>query len=199
MGNRTHDLLACSAMPQPTARPRAPLYRVGFNIPSELYNSASFFRWFTALLFSPASPFIYTPMSYWQSYSPRLTRRVLTLKICTVSEVGVNLLEKTYKSYETHVFVASYCSPLERCSVYLRGINRLLVINPTSTVPPLTRSNLFSWVDNSMLFLGLRWHLWVFQILPGLRIPFYLDVSTIPADVTTLPLNVENRLPSDAA
>jgi len=28
IGNRTHDLLACSAMPQPTAPPRAPKYGI---------------------------------------------------------------------------------------------------------------------------------------------------------------------------
>jgi len=33
----------------------------------------------------------------------------------------------------------------------------------------------------------------------GLKIPLYLDISTIQADATTLPRNVENGLPTDAA
>jgi hypothetical protein len=94
------------------------LYTVGFSIQSELYNSVSFLRWCTTCLFSLASPFIYTPMSFWQSYSPRLIRRALTLKICTEYEVGVKLPAKTYRFYGKHVFITFYFSPFERCSVY---------------------------------------------------------------------------------
>ena len=32
IGNRTRDLLACSAVPQPTAPPRAPTYKVYLNL-----------------------------------------------------------------------------------------------------------------------------------------------------------------------
>lgn len=89
---------------------------VCFRMPLELYSSVSFVLWFTKFV-SLASPFIYTPTSYWQNYSPRLTRRVLTLKICRVSEDGVILPDKTYRSYEKHDFINFYCSPFERCSV----------------------------------------------------------------------------------
>ena len=92
---------------------------VCFRMPLELYSSAFFFLWCPKFL-SLASPFIYTPTSYWQNYSPRLTRRVLTLKICKVSEDGVILPEKTYRSYEKHNFINFYSSPFERCSVYFK-------------------------------------------------------------------------------
>jgi hypothetical protein len=134
-------------------------------------------------------------MLYWPSYSPRLTRRVLTLKMCGIREVGVSIPETTCRSYKTHVFVAFYCSPFERCSVCFKRNISVIAHKFEFTVPPLTRSKPFSGVDNSRSTLPLL----SFQFLAELRIPFFLDIPTLEVEVTVLPRNVGNGLYIDAA